>query len=75
MNKLLKGRAVTPAEKKAILEKVYAAWAKYPLLRLGQLIDNAMHGTEPDLFTIEDEALAQKLLAYGPTPLGEESKP
>ncbi len=37
---------------------------KYPDLRLGQLISNAMHGSGVDLFYIEDEELVEVIKKY-----------
>jgi len=39
----IKGRANTPDEKRAILNRLLAMWCAYPDLRLGQLLDNAIH--------------------------------
>lgn len=36
------GRAQTPGEKRAVVERLYAAWLAAPELRLGQLITNAL---------------------------------
>ena len=38
----IKGRANTPDEKRAILNRLLAVWCSYPDLRLGQLLDNAV---------------------------------
>ena len=51
-------RAHTPNEKRAVIEKLYAAWIAMPELRLGQLITNAVlpgsgEATAP-LYFIED---------------------
>ena len=56
----MNGRAETPEQKRAVVERILAAWEKSPTLRLGQLIENARYrvpGPKPDLFNIEDEAL------------------
>jgi hypothetical protein len=36
-------------------------WNKYPNLRLGQLISNAMNGCGADLFYIEDNELIKRI--------------
>lgn len=58
----LPGRALTPEQKRAIIERVLAAWEASPQLRLGQLIVNTL-GRNPahpvSLFFVEDEALAE----------------
>ena len=38
--------------------------AKYPQLRIGQLIGNALE--ETDLYSVEDGTLVKKLAAYNP---------
>lgn len=58
----MKGRAETPEDKKRIMGKIQNAWLANPHLRLGQLMSNATH--EVDLFSIEDESLADRLLKY-----------
>ena len=61
----VKGRAHTEAQKKAILNQILMAWKKMPEQRLGQLIDNATYNLyEKDIFYIEDEALAQKVVEF-----------
>lgn len=53
------GRAVTPNQKRAAIERIYAAWLKAPEQRLGQLLGNACRGgMRPTLFYREDEPLA-----------------
>ncbi len=59
-------RAVTPAQKRAIVERILTVWEKTPELRLGQLIVNVMNGLDDEhttrkLFYVEDEALAERL--------------
>ena len=54
------GRAATPEEKKAILDRLLTAWLRSPELRLGQLLDNSLDFAptpHADLFGIEDEPL------------------
>jgi hypothetical protein len=65
----MQGRALTPKDKKAVLDLIYKAWLMLPELRLGQLIDGALSTrptTEPlpDFFYIEDEALANRVEEY-----------
>jgi hypothetical protein len=58
----MKGRALTDGHKRAIVERIYAAWTATTAshLRLGQLIDNATHeAAAADVFNIEDESLAE----------------
>ena len=56
----IKGRAETYEQKRAVMEKILAAWTAVPHLRLGQLLENSvnsMHST----FYVEDEVLAEKV--------------
>jgi hypothetical protein len=53
------GRAYSPEQKRAVIERLYAAWLKVPTLRLGQFIHGATHGR--DIFSVEDEALIAEL--------------
>ena len=59
----LPGRAQTPEQKKAVLDKLYQAWCDCPELRLGQLVDNAMclyrGASQPNLFNVEDTFLIE----------------
>jgi hypothetical protein len=60
-------RALTADQKRAVLERLLAAWLRAPELRLGQLIDNAVRaktGCLPDLFDVEDEQLAELVEAF-----------
>jgi hypothetical protein len=52
-----KGRAVTSGEKRAVIERIYAAWVEAPEQRLGQLIANAIR--DSSFFNVEDRELAQ----------------
>lgn len=60
------GRAHKPEQKRAIIERLYAAWLAKPDLRLGQLIANATHQCtgQDDPFYIEDERLIEALEVY-----------
>lgn len=66
----LPGRALTPEQKRAIIERVLVAWERQPQLRLGQLVNNVIaQATQhapaekvvQKLYFIEDEALAELL--------------
>ncbi len=66
----LPGRALTPDQKRAIIERVLIAWERSPQLRLGQLVSNAIaietaHAEAADrvrrLYYVEDEALVDML--------------
>ena len=57
-------RAITPEQKRLVMERVLAAWNESPQLRLGQLIDGVIHWCKkpgPDLYYIEDTDLAELL--------------
>ncbi len=55
----MKGRALTPTQKREVIEDILAAWLMLPELRLGQLL----HAVEEvPLFYIEDETLGAKAL-------------
>lgn len=61
----IKGRAETPKEKRAIVERVLRAWEQAPTLRLGQFIDNALTTTAgADTFNVEDDAFASRCEFY-----------
>jgi hypothetical protein len=64
----LNSRAITPEQKREIIERIYAAWLNVPEQRLGQLLDNAnWFAGDVGLFDQEDYALvvATELFAYG----------
>jgi len=53
------GRAVTPEQKREVIERVYAAWLAAPQQRLGQFIKNAVGTLGPEfMFSVEDDAIA-----------------
>lgn len=52
------GRAYTPEEKRAILNRIYVVWLQKPSQRLGQLLENSTDGLK-DMFYIEDTQLAE----------------
>ncbi len=55
----MKGRATTPEAKRAVIERLLAAWMKQPEWRLGQLIENSLGPRGPATFYVEDEDLAR----------------
>jgi hypothetical protein len=58
------GRALSPEEKRLVVERIHAAWLTMPALRLGQLIVNAMRPIQcPEIFYVEDGALAERVEA------------
>jgi hypothetical protein len=66
----LPGRALTPEQKRAIIERVLAAWEAHPQQRLGQFIGNGLGRVtagKPQedqlrkLYYVEDEAFAEML--------------
>jgi hypothetical protein len=55
------GRAISPNEKRAVMNRLLKVWEKVPELRLGQLIENVMSSDSrkmDDIFNIEDRILA-----------------
>ena len=56
----IQGRAYTDEEKRAVLDRLYAAWCRVPAQRLGQLIVNAIgiRVPVPEIFYREDEDVA-----------------
>lgn len=64
----MKGRALTPHQKRAVLDRVLLAWERVPEQRLGQLLTNTFGAPQNDgaanLFYVEDEALAEGLERY-----------
>lgn len=60
----MNGRAQTPEQKRAVLDRLHAAWLKAPEQRLGQLLENAMRHGPPVLFYREDDALAAAVEAF-----------
>lgn len=57
------GRAVTTEAKRAIVERLFAAWLRAPELRFGQMLTAAADRAERDAFYIEDEALCEAVEA------------
>ena len=57
------GRAVTPEAKRAIVDRILAAWLRMPDLRFGQLVTAAADRAEHDPFYIRDEALCEAVEA------------
>jgi len=65
------GRAVTVAQKQAVINRIYEAWIspKGEHLRLGQLIGNALscspdNSDAPDVFCVEDNHIAEAIENY-----------
>jgi len=56
----IQGRAYTDEEKRAVLDRLYAAWCRVPALRLGQLLINA----NGEIFYREDEVLARQVESF-----------
>tara|TARA_R110000772_G_scaffold17946_1_gene49745 strand:- start:5751 stop:5957 length:207 start_codon:yes stop_codon:yes gene_type:complete len=54
-------RALTLAQKKEVLDRLFDAWEITPSLRLGQLLENAKPNNLDDLFYIEDYKLLEKV--------------
>lgn len=54
---------VEPDTNKEMLETIEKAWAKYPELRLAQLLVNAIKPSEPcsEMYYVEDSRLINKL--------------
>jgi hypothetical protein len=62
------GRAVTPAQKIRAIGRILDVWIRVADLRLGQLIEMALHGDNPriwDVFDVEDETIAGMIEAFG----------
>jgi hypothetical protein len=55
-------RALTPEQKREILDRILAAWLAVPKMRLGQLITCATRGR--DVFSDEDYPLVTEVEAY-----------
>lgn len=54
-------------ERKAVLEEILAAWDKYPDMRLGQLIANALHfvgNKQKDIFYVREFELVSALKKF-----------
>lgn len=63
----MKGRAVTDAQKEAVMLRIMSAWRTPGVdqLRLGQFIENVIFEMKPgNIFNIEDEALAEACEAF-----------
>lgn len=60
---MLDRRALTPEQKKQVMDEVLIAWLQKPELRLGQLLENALskHETQLSLFYVEDLDLTKHL--------------
>ncbi len=53
------GRALTPALKRELVERLLVAWQKTPHQRLGQLIANTLGADGDRLFHAEDDVLIE----------------
>jgi hypothetical protein len=53
----VKSRAITPEQKRAVVERLLAAWLKVPSQRLGQMLSNVelLYLSSTSSSTIEDE--------------------
>jgi hypothetical protein len=63
------GRALTPAQKRALIERLLVAWQHAPYLRLGQLLELGID----DLQNVEDDELvaaAERAAAMIPSTSG-----
>ncbi len=69
-------RARTEADKREVIERLFEAWKKAPMLRLGQLLCNAADKGHR-LFYMEDEVLATTVehLVRMPAPDPKKSTP
>lgn len=55
----MKGRAVTPEQKREVIERILEAWIRlHPHERLGQMLHNAC-SSDGDFFYIEDDRIAE----------------
>jgi len=59
-------RALTDKDKEEVISEVLEIWKKYPKLRLGQLIENAVLSilSETNLFFIEDSEFVEMLKKF-----------
>jgi hypothetical protein len=58
------GRAVTDEQKRAVVERLLAAWMRMPHLRLGQFVCACSARTNADPFFIEDETLVTQAVEF-----------
>jgi len=59
------GRAYTEEQKRAVLDRLLAAWLRAGDMRLGQMLANANADFSGcDIFYIEDEGLAAKVESF-----------
>ncbi len=61
MSASLPGRAVTPEEKRRLVDRLLLAWLANPELRLGQLVVDSTHGAIAPIYYIEDDAFGHML--------------
>lgn len=71
----MKGRAETPEQKRAIIERLYAAWLSQPQQRLGQLVLNSIRfeveSPETALFYVEDDGLIERVEKFARGEMGQ----
>lgn len=60
----MKGRAITPEEKRKVMDNIYEAWLRTPELRLGQLMECAKPTSLDDLFYIEDDKMVNYIQEF-----------
>lgn len=71
----MKDRAITPEQKKEVLDSILKVWLNNPDLRLGQLIRNSKDKySSMKLFYIEDYELMKMIEAWGGS-FNDKSKP
>ena len=57
----INNRALTPNQKRSIIEQIYAIWLANPYMRLGQLLNIAAVNGNVDLYYVEDFDLLDKM--------------
>lgn len=58
------GRAVTDEQKRAVMERLLAAWIMVPHMRLGQFVCAFAARANADPFYIEDDALVAQAVEF-----------
>ncbi len=59
-----RGRAISPEEKREVVQRLLRVWEKFPDLRLGQLLSNSAKGATFDrvgVFYVEDRILCDSV--------------
>lgn len=54
-----RGRALTPEQKRELIERLYAAWCRQPEQRLGQFVSNSLGIAGFGFFYAEDSELVE----------------